>query len=76
MRKMKGYPDACFNVLNTSFKSSFSRGICGFGARSSMILRYETLTEITNSEGKGKEAEQLPVVTPQPSQRLLELRGA
>lgn len=74
MRKMKGYPAACFRVLNTSFKSLFSRGI--MGTRSSMLFSYETLTEITNSKGKGTEAEQLAVVTPQPSRRLVRVRGA
>jgi len=61
MRKMKGYPVACFNDLNTSLKSSFLSRIWGFETRSSVIFGYETLTEIINSERKGKEAEQLAV---------------
>lgn len=67
-----------FNEENEelSFKISFSGGISGFGIRSSMIFRYEALTEITNSEEKGKEAEQLAVVTPERSQSPLRVRGA
>lgn len=75
LRKMKSYPDVHFNALNTVFKSSFSRGIWGFGTRSSMICGYETLTEITDSEEKGKKDKQLAVVTPQPFQRLVGARG-
>lgn len=41
-----------------------------------MAFWYETLTEITKSEGKGKEAKRLAVVTPQPSQRQVGVRRA